>query len=67
MLQFDVITGFNINVRYNTFKEDFYRKCTPEFSEEWIGNIKNIRSWIKERLKSIVCGRYAQLKELLKD
>jgi HEPN domain-containing protein len=50
MLQFDVITGFNINARYDTFKADFYRKCTPGFSDEWIENIKNIRLWIKEKL-----------------
>ncbi|MDR0843872.1 MAG: HEPN domain-containing protein [Tannerella sp.] len=50
MFQFDVITGFNINARYDTFKEDFYKKCTPEFSDEWINNIKTIRSWIKEKL-----------------
>jgi HEPN domain-containing protein len=50
MLQFDVITGFNINARYDSFKEDFYRKCTPEFSNIWIDNIKNIRLWIKEKL-----------------
>jgi HEPN domain-containing protein len=50
MLQFDVITGFNINARYDTYKEDFHKRCTPEFSAEWIKNIKNIRSWIKEKL-----------------
>jgi hypothetical protein len=50
LLQFDVITGFNINARYDTYKEDFYKKCTHEFSNEWIDKIKNIRSWIKEKL-----------------
>ncbi len=46
----DVITGFNINARYDSFKEDFYAKCTPEFSAEWINNINFLRSWIKEKL-----------------
>ena len=46
----DVITGFNINARYDSFKEDFYKRCTPEFSEEWIKNINFLRSWIKEKL-----------------
>jgi HEPN domain-containing protein len=50
ILQLDVITGFNINARYDTFKEDFYRKCTPDYSREWIENIKKIRLWIKENL-----------------
>jgi HEPN domain-containing protein len=46
----DVITGFNINARYDSFKEDFYKKCTPEFSAEWIEKIKVLRLWIKETL-----------------
>ena len=49
-LQLDVITSFNINARYDSFKEDFKKRCTPEFSNEWINNIKTIRQWIKERL-----------------
>jgi HEPN domain-containing protein len=49
-LHLDVVTGFNINARYDTFKEDFYRKCTPEFTAEWIGNIEALRLWIKKML-----------------
>ena len=49
-LQLDVITGFNINARYDTFKEDFKKRCTPEFSNEWINNIKTLRQWIKKML-----------------
>ncbi|MDR2584726.1 MAG: HEPN domain-containing protein [Prevotellaceae bacterium] len=49
-LQLDVITSFNINARYDSFKEDFQKKCTPEFSNEWFNNIKTIRQWIKEKL-----------------
>ena len=49
-LQLDVITSFNINARYDSFKEDFQKRCTPEFSNEWINNIKTIRLWIKEKL-----------------
>jgi HEPN domain-containing protein len=50
VLYLDVITGFNINARYDTFKEDFYKKCTPEFTAEWIENIKTLRLWIKKML-----------------
>jgi len=50
MQQLDVITSFNINARYDSFKDDFQKKCTPEFSSEWINNIKRLRQWIKERL-----------------
>jgi HEPN domain-containing protein len=50
VLDLDVITGFNINARYDSFKEDFYKKCTPEFSAAWMEKINALRLWIKERL-----------------
>jgi HEPN domain-containing protein len=50
VLSLDVITGFNINARYDSFKEDFYKKCTPEFSAEWIEKIKVLQLWIKKML-----------------
>ena len=48
--QLDTITTFNLNARYDDYKLDFYKKCTAEFSEKWISNIKTLREWIKERL-----------------
>jgi HEPN domain-containing protein len=50
ILSLDVITSFNINARYDSFKEDFYKRCTPEFSAEWIEKIKTLRLWIKKML-----------------
>jgi len=49
-MQLDVITSFNINARYDSFKEDFQKRCTPEFSNIWINNIKILRQWIKGKL-----------------
>ncbi len=46
----DVITSFNINARYDDYKREFYRKCTLEFTEDWIGKIKQIRTWILQML-----------------
>lgn len=46
----DVITTFNLNARYDSYKKDFYKKCTPEFTSIWIDNIKTLREWIKMRL-----------------
>ena len=46
----DTLTTFNINARYDDFKTDFYKKCTPAFTEEWIKKIKQTRKWIKELL-----------------
>ena len=41
---------FNINARYDDYKQEFYKKCTPEFTEQWIDNIGVLRLWIKEQL-----------------
>jgi len=45
----DTITTFNINARYDSYKEAFYKKCTFDFTSEWIDKIKKMRSWIKEK------------------
>jgi hypothetical protein len=42
--------GHIVNARYDSFKEDFYKRCTPEFSAEWIEKIKTLRLWIKKML-----------------
>jgi HEPN domain-containing protein len=46
----DTITTFNLNARYDSYKEAFYKKCTAEFTTEWITNIKELRKWIKTKL-----------------
>jgi HEPN domain-containing protein len=46
----DTITSFNLNARYDNYKQEFYLKCTHEFAAVWIKNINEIRLWIKERL-----------------
>ncbi len=47
---FDTITTFNLNARYDNYKQDFYKKCTPDFTAIWIDNIKTLREWIKMTL-----------------
>lgn len=46
----DEITSFNLNARYDDYKKEFYRLCTPEFTKDWIEKIKVIRTWIKTML-----------------
>lgn len=46
----DTITTFNLNARYDSYKQDFYKKCTPDFTREWILNIQTLREWIKAKL-----------------
>ena len=49
-LFFSTVTGFNINARYDDFKQSFYQKCTQEYTVIWIEKIKTERSWIKNQL-----------------
>jgi HEPN domain-containing protein len=46
------ITLFNIETRYEDFKRDFYRKCTKEFTAENIEKIKELREWLKQKIRS---------------
>lgn len=46
----DVITTFNLNARYDSYKKDFYQKCTPEFTSVWFNRISVLREWIKLKL-----------------
>jgi len=48
---FAMITTFNIKARYDDYKQSFYKKCTKEFTDKWIEEIKSYRQWIKELLK----------------
>lgn len=45
----DTITTFNLNARYDSYKQAFYEKCTPEFSEYWTSKIKSLYKWIKHK------------------
>jgi HEPN domain-containing protein len=47
---FSTITTFNINARYDDYKENFSKICTPEFTLLWINRIKELRQWIKMML-----------------
>ena len=46
----DTITTFNLNARYDSYKQAFYKKCTPDYTNMWISNIKELRLWIKAKL-----------------
>ncbi|HOW30377.1 MAG TPA: HEPN domain-containing protein [Bacteroidales bacterium] len=47
---FDTISAFNLNARYDSYKEAFYKKCTHDFTKEWIEKITVLQSWIKAKL-----------------
>jgi len=46
----DSISRFNINARYDDYKQSFYQLCTDSFTSEWIEKIKDCRLWIKVKL-----------------
>ena len=48
--QLILITAFNINARYDDYKRSFKQKCTPEYTEDWIGKMQNLRKWIKKQI-----------------
>jgi HEPN domain-containing protein len=45
--QLITISAFNINARYDDYKMSFKTMCTPEYTNEWINNLTELRSWIK--------------------
>ncbi|MCF8358082.1 MAG: HEPN domain-containing protein [Prolixibacteraceae bacterium] len=46
----DEITSFNLNARYDDYKKEFQKLCTPNYTKIRIERIKTIRKWIKEML-----------------
>ena len=48
--KFDTISSFNINSRYDDYKQQFRKICTPEFTENWLKEIKDLRNWLIQQL-----------------
>jgi len=46
----DEITTFNINARYDDYKQSFFKLCTFEYSKTWIERIEKIRKWLINQL-----------------
>ena len=42
----DLITAFNISARYPDYKQSFYKKCSKEYTEKIIEDIKELRLWL---------------------
>jgi len=50
LITVETISQFNIRVRYDDYKRNFYKHCTQEYTATWIENIKELRLWIKTML-----------------
>jgi HEPN domain-containing protein len=47
----DTISTFNIRGRYDDYKKEFYNKCTNAFTQEWVQNISEFKTWINKKLQ----------------
>ena len=47
---FVTCNSFNISARYEDYKNEFYERCTEEYTSEQIKNIEEVRTWLKEML-----------------
>jgi len=50
--KFEMITRFNLNVRYPDYQQEFYRICTREFSLEALKSIDEVRSWLRQLIQT---------------
>ena len=42
----NTITRFNLDGRYDDYKNNFYNLCTEEYTKESIDKINNVREWL---------------------
>lgn len=47
-----IITRFNIDGRYDDYKNNFYNLCTEEYTKNSIEKIKSLRVWLMDILKN---------------
>ncbi|MDO9152181.1 MAG: HEPN domain-containing protein [Paludibacter sp.] len=46
----DEISTFNLNARYDNYKQDFQKRCTSEYTQIWIKRIEELRLWLINQL-----------------
>jgi len=47
---FDRLTTFNLNARYDSYKQEFYKLCTEDFALDWKNKIEELRKWLLSQL-----------------
>jgi len=47
----ELVTRFNLNVRYPDYQQEFYKICTKEFSLNALNTINEVRQWLKNLIK----------------
>ena len=48
--ELSIITHFNINARYEDYKDNFNKRATKEYTDMHIEKIKELVSWLKAKL-----------------
>ncbi|MEI8087690.1 MAG: HEPN domain-containing protein [Paludibacter sp.] len=46
----DEISTFNLNTRYDNYKQEFRTRCTLEYTTFWINKIETLRIWLISQL-----------------
>jgi len=44
------IGQFNIQARYPDYKFEFYKKCTPQFTQTYFAKIKELYQWLLQQV-----------------
>lgn len=48
-----IVNDFNLQTRYPDYKNEFYKKCTPEFVAEELQRIDKLRKWIRNLINNM--------------
>jgi len=44
------ISLFNLDARYEDYKEEFYKKATKKYTLKWINIAERIYQWLKKQI-----------------
>ena len=47
----DEVNDFNLEVRYPQYKNEFYKKCTKQFSANYYKKINEMMKWLKSQIE----------------
>lgn len=48
----EIVTDFNLEARYPDEKFSFHKKCTREFTINYLNKIEEMKSWLLQKMKS---------------
>lgn len=48
----NILMEFHFESRYPEEQRQFYKKCTKEFTEQNLGELKKVFQWLRQRLEN---------------